>query len=124
MGAATYRRVMTWFKARRYPDAPVTPSRALDSTFTPDAAKWVLCTYTIQIVAAAGTSALVELRSDAATPPTTVRCSVTLSVTGAGDSDTVQAQLVYLCPPGDNVRLVSSGTATPTIAHQTETAMM
>lgn len=115
---------MSWFKAKRTPDPPITTTRALDAAFTPDAAKAVLCVYTIQLIAAGGASALVELRSDSAATPTTVRCSASLAVTGAGDSDTVHCVLVYLCPAGDNVKLVSSGTGTPTVAHQVETAIM
>lgn len=113
---------MTWFKRANTPDAPTTPTRALDAVFTPDASKFVLCVYTIQIVGAAGTTCAVELRSDSAVTPTTVRCSATLTVVGAGDSDTVRQILVHLCPPGHTVKLVSSGTGVPTIAHQTETA--
>jgi hypothetical protein len=113
---------MSWFKRANTPDAPVTPTRALDTAFTPSATKFVLCIYTIQCVGAAGTSSTVELRSDNATTPTTVRCSAMLAVTGAGDSDTVRQLLVYLCPPGDNVKLVSSGAGVLTIAHQTEVA--
>jgi hypothetical protein len=113
-----------WFKARRTPDPPLTPARALDTTFTPDTGKFVLCIYTIQLVCAAGQTETVELRSDSASPPTAVRCSASLSVTGSGDSDTIHQVLMYLCPEGDNVRLVSSGTGTPTIAHQTEIAIM
>lgn len=114
---------MTWTAKRHLPDPPTTPARVLDTTFAPSTSRFVLCSYTVQIVAAAGLASTVELRSDSAAPPTTARCSATLSVTGAGDSDTVRQTLEYICPPGDNVRLVTSGTATVTLVNQTETAI-
>lgn len=101
------------------PAAPTTPTRALDTEFTPSATKHVLGMYTINIVNTAGQTTSVELRSDAASPPTTVRCSAKL-VSGATDGQTAQQQLTYVCPPTHKVKLVAAGTGTPTIAAQTE----
>lgn len=110
---------MTFFKRANNPDPPTTPARALDAVFTPSPSKWVLCIYTIQLVEGTAQTSTVELRSDSASPPTTVRCSAILAATTV----TGRQLLVYLCPPGDNVKLVSSGTGTPTIVHQTECAL-
>lgn len=110
---------------------PSTPSRALNTTFTPDANHYVMCIYTISISATATLSsnqnALVELRSDSATTPTTVRCStasgvnLTLGV-ALGFTNSQSTVLVYIVPPGHNVKLVSTLTGTPTVTlvNQTE----
>lgn len=92
----------------------------MDTTFMPSASRYTLLLYTLQLVGTAGQSGTVEMRVDTASPPTTVRASAMLAVTGDGDSDTVRQQVVGVAAPGDNVRLVSAGTGTFTIAHQTE----
>jgi hypothetical protein len=114
---------MSWFKGRDTPDPAIVPTRALDTTFAPDAGKWVEVFYSIQLVVAAGQTSSVELRIGAATPPTVPWGRVSLSVTGAGDSDTITAQLSGYAAPGENVRLVSAGTGTPTIVTQIEIAV-
>jgi hypothetical protein len=106
-----------------------TPSRTLNSTFTPHTTRPVLCSYTIEITAVAslvsGQSGTVELRSDTSSPPTTVRAScksdysITLGVS-IGWNHVGRHVLTYLCPAGHNVRLVSSGTATITLVNQSE----
>lgn len=101
------------------PGAPTTPTRAIGTEFTPSATKYVMGMYTINIVNTSGQTATVELRSDSASPPTTVRCSAKL-ISGATDGQTVRQQLTYVCPPGHNVKLVASGTGTATISDQTE----
>jgi hypothetical protein len=100
---------------------PSTPSRALNTTFTPSTTNFVHCIYTIQLVETPGQDGTVELRSDTASPPTTVRCSGR-SAAGAllGASVTNRTILTYVCPPGDNVRIVTSGTGTFSIVNQTE----
>lgn len=113
---------MTYFARRHVPDAPTTPTRALDATFTPSTTKWTMVMYTINLACNAGQTSTVELRSDNAATPTTARCSATLAPVG-GTSVAVRQELVYLVPPGDTVKLVSAGTGTPTIAHQTECAI-
>jgi hypothetical protein len=92
-----------------------TPARALNTTFAPSATKYTMCIYSIQLVQTAAQDGTCELRSDAASPPTTVRCSMRNVLTG-----TNRSVLVYIVPPGQNVRLVTSGTGTFTIANQTE----
>lgn len=105
------------------PQTPSTPSRALDTEFTPSATKWVFCSYVVQLAVAAGATASVEFRCDAASPPVTVRDVVSMTVVGAGDTDTVKLAVRYLVPPGHIVKLVSAG-ATPTITVvQVETAI-
>jgi hypothetical protein len=106
-----------------------TPSRALNSTFTPHATRPTLCMYTIEITAVAsltsGDAGTVELRSDTNSPPTTVRSScksdynITLGLS-IGWTHVGRYELTYICPANHNVRLVSSGTATMTIVNQTE----
>lgn len=71
--------------------------------------------YTVQLVITTGQTATVELRSDSAATPTTARTSATSNIIG-----TLRFELVYDVPPGDNVKLVSSGTGASTIANQTE----
>ncbi len=90
-----------------------------------------MCIYTIEISAtatlASNQNALVELRSDASSTPTTVRCStscgvnLTLGVT-IGFTNSQRATLIYIVPPGHNVRLNTTitGTATATLVNQTE----
>ena len=97
------------------PGAPIITTRALDADFTPSATAYTLCIYTINMVVASTQSSTVVLNSDAVATPTTPRCSASTNVVG-----TARQVLVYVCPPGENVKLVSSGTGTPTIVHQVE----
>lgn len=65
-----------------------------------------------------------ELRSDSASPPTTVRCQVrnamnALALVG-GVLDEADFILTYLVPPAHWVRLVATGTGTSTLVRQTE----
>ena len=101
------------------PGPPVDNSRSLNSTFTPSATKHVLVMYTIEIVNTSGQTATVDLCSDANATPTTVRCSAKLA-SGQTDGETVRQQLVFVVTPTHKVKLVSSGTGTPTIACQCE----
>lgn len=98
------------------PGSSTTPSRALDTAFTPSASSDVLCQYTIQMVITTGQTATVVANSDSAATPTTARCSATSNIIG-----TIRQELVFVCKKGENVKLVSSGTGASTIAHQTET---
>lgn len=102
------------------PSAPTTPTRALDATFTPSATDYVLCLYTIELVATATQTAQVELRSDAAVTPTVVRTSARLTLAATAVLTTIRQELVYIAAPGDNVKLVSSGAGTSSIVNQTE----
>ena len=109
--------------------APSTPARALNSNFQPSTTRWMLCTYTVEIVATAsvagGNSGTVELRSNESTPPTTVRTSATNGFTitlgaGIGWTSTQRWALSYIVPPGHYVRLDTAGAATITLVNQTE----
>lgn len=114
---------------------PSTPTRALGTAFQPSTTKAVFCSYSIKTTVTnpllIGTStAMVQLFSDAANPPTTERCraaaessvgvTVTLALTTANS-----APLTYIVPPGHYVRLVSTvaGTGTTAIVSQTEEAL-
>lgn len=111
---------------------PATSSRALNTTFQPSTTKAVEVCYTINLSVTnpllVGTStAQVQLRSDAASPPTTVRDTVAAS-SAVGVSVTLQLttgnvlSLRYIVPAGHYVRLVSSttGTGSATIVNQVE----
>lgn len=103
---------------------PTTPARALNVAFQPSATKYTLCIYSVQIASSTGDDGTVEMRSDAAVPPVTVRCSFRAAVSGLiGDTGTTRAPLVYLVPPGDRVLLATSGTGVFTLSHQTEIAL-
>lgn len=103
------------------PGAPTTPTRALDTSFQPSTTKHALCMYTIEMNCDTTESCVVELRSDAADPPTTVRASTKLlpTLTGGG-SVIARQQMTYIVPPGHYVKLVNTATGVSTIAHQTE----
>lgn len=107
-----------------------TPSRVLGTAFQPSTTKSVLCIYTISIscsatIAGGGQTGSVELRSDSAATPTTVRSqiantnSVSLAV-AVGVVNTQVSVVCHLVPAGDFVRLVSAGTGTISIVNQTE----
>lgn len=109
-----------------------TSTRTLNTTFTPDASNAVLVNYVISISCTAtllgGQTGTVELRSDAATTPTTVRgrisnqnsVSLAIALTAVNAQEAV---LSYLVPPGHKVRLVSSGTATISLTAQSEVTL-
>jgi hypothetical protein len=114
------------------PSTTSTPGRALNTTFQPSATRPVLVMYSCRVVSSltilGGQIGRIELRSDAASPPTTVRCRMaggstgTLAV-GLNIQDEVEAVLVYLVPEGHNVRLVTvneTGTPTFSLVAQTE----
>lgn len=106
-----------------------TPSRTFNSNFTPHATKGVWVSYTVEISCVAtlsgGQSGTVELRSDTNATPTTVRAqaynanSVSLAIALTA-VNTQRVQLSYFVPPGHNVRLVTSGSASISIVNQTE----
>lgn len=114
---------------------PSTSTRVLGTPFQPDPLHMVLCVYTIRIVTTAtiggGSDGQVQLRSDAATTPTTVRCQarngqvVTLAII-LQSVNTQDAVLTYLCPAGHYINLVAtnnSGSPTVSIVQQTEIAL-
>jgi hypothetical protein len=115
---------MSWITnifAKR-PAAPVVTTRAVDVAFTPHATRSTFVAYTLALLCNEGETLTVELRCDAASPPTVVRASAHFAPgAAAGASAACRQQLTYLVPAGHNVLLVTSGTGTtPTIAHQVE----
>lgn len=110
-----------------------TPSRSLNTNFTPSAtnAVWVFYTISISctITLAVGQTGSVELRSDTNATPTTVRSKVSntnsgLLTLGLNLVNAQESILSYLVPPGHNVRLVSSGGATISLTNQNEVALI
>lgn len=110
-----------------------TPSRTLNSNFTPSSTNAVFVSYSIGMTCTAslsgGQTSTIELRSDTNATPTTVRASISAgnSVSIAISLTAINTQTVslnYLVPPGHNVRLVSSGTCTSlSIVSQSEVAI-
>lgn len=106
------------------------PGRALNSAFQPSTSRPALVMYTVRVAGAATanlTGGRVELRSDSANPPTTLRCQgrSQWKVTGALTTmlDEYDAVLTYLVPANDFVELVSTtenGAPTFTLIAQTE----
>lgn len=101
-----------------------TPSRSLNSDFQPSSTLPTMVFYTVELICTAnlsgGETATVELRSDSASTPTTVRTtvrnanSVSLAI-ALTLVNTHVGVLSYIVPAGHNVRLVSSATGSPTI---------
>lgn len=111
---------------------PSTPTRAIGTAFQPSATNAALCIYSIQIACTAslsgGQAGQVQLLSDAANPPTTVRSTIanqnTSALTiGLTVVNNQTATLSYLVPIGHYVKLVSTnttGTPTYTMVAQAE----
>lgn len=111
---------------------PSTPSRSLNSNFTPSSSNAVMACYSIKIscsVSLGGScEGNVELRSDANTTPTAVRAQTSMSlggtlVVGLALSNNQTVPVCYLVPPSHNVRLVSttvSGSPSFSIISQSE----
>lgn len=119
-------------KAFTLDPVPTTPARLFNQNFTPNLIRPTLCIYSVEISATttllSGDDGVVELRSDTAVTPTTVRCSVRnrtfqgLGVT-VGTNVIMRNVLVYLVPAGHNVRLATVTLVTEpqyTLVHQTE----
>lgn len=114
------------------PLSVVTPARVLGTAFQPNTSKAVLCIYTVQVAAAfsllAGQTGTIQILSDSSNPPTTARSFTTNSIGGSLtiglNINTTQAvPIVYLCPAGDFVKIVATGTATLSIQNQIEIVM-
>jgi hypothetical protein len=106
-----------------------TPTRTLNTNFSPSISWSTLCTYTILITCAlslnSGQSGTVELRSDTNPTPITPRARVSntnsgILTSGLNITNSQEFTLSFLVPPGYNVLLVSSGNATITITGQSE----
>lgn len=107
----------------------------LGTAFQPSATKAVFCSYSVKTTAtnpllAGASTALVQLFSDAANPPTTERCRASAE-SSVGLAVAVQittsntTPLDYIAPAGHFVRLVSTvtGTGATSIVTQTEEAL-
>lgn len=107
------------------------PSRTLNSNFTPHATKQTLVIYTIEIACTAsltgGQAGRVRLLSDTAATPTTERCqvynensvSLAIALTAVNKQ---RAVLFYFVPAGHKVRLESTQvTGAPSISIVTQT---
>lgn len=109
-----------------------TSARALNTNFKPSTTLPVWVSYSIAFTCTAslagGQTSAVELRSDTATTPTTVRAttgdqnsvSLAIAITSVNGQT---ASLTYLVPPNHNVRLASSGGCTVSIVSQSEVAL-
>lgn len=97
---------------------PITTTRALNTNFTPSTLYDTLVSYSVVSTCTAtllgGQSQTIELRSDTAATPTTVRATytnantVTLAI-GITMTNTQASQLSYIVPRGHNVRVNSAG---------------
>jgi hypothetical protein len=109
--------------------APASPARVLNTSFQPSLTRQTFVMYSVSVlttlVGAVGLGAVgrIELRSDAANPPTTVRASTGGSITSSPNTLTagvtintaVQTELTYIVPVGHFVEIASvSGQDTPT----------
>lgn len=103
------------------PATPTTPTRTLGVAFQPSVTDTVDAVYTIKQIVLHGQDSVVTLLSDSANPPTTERGSVELALTDDTASITTRQQIVYRVPPGHYVKLVASGTGTPSVQSSSET---
>lgn len=114
---------------------PATPARALNTSFQPNAAKATYVCYSIALsvsnpLLAGSSTAQVQLLSDAAVVPTTVR-STAAAGSSVGVSVTIQittsntVEVSGIIPAGHYVRLVSTvtGTGSASIVAQTEVTL-
>lgn len=114
---------------------PANNSRTLGSAFQPSATRPTLVSFSVRVVSAltlaGGAAGRIELRSDSAATPTTVRGRVAGGATGTvvvgiSLTDTSEGTLTYLVPAGHFVVLQGvNETATPTysITAQYETVL-
>lgn len=109
-----------------------TPTRSLGTAFQPSASRLVYACYSFAIdwtiSVTGGQAGRIELLSDSANPPTTIRAAVPAGLTGTvvvgvNMSGTGGGQLCYLIRPGDYVLLRSvnvTSTPTYTVTRQAE----
>lgn len=99
-------------------------TRAANTSFTPHATKSVFVTYSFKISASStlvlAQTGTVTLCCDTNATPSTVRATAEHILSGVLAVSSVTHQLTFLVPPGYNVRLVTSGTATITLVSQCE----
>lgn len=103
---------------------PSTPTRSLNTPFTPSTTNNVMVFYTIRIACTstilASQTGSVELMSDSSATPTTARSKVSNTLSGVAASNTSEQVISYFVPAGHSVSLVSSGSATISITDQSE----
>lgn len=104
------------------PDAPTTPTRVIGTAFTPSATRWVMCMYCFELDVDATEDRSIKLLSDSAADPTTERAEWKLTGAALDEKLVARGQLVYMCPPGDKVKLTATGSGTSSITHQVEVA--
>lgn len=119
---------MTWMDeqiAKDDPGAQSVPSRVIATPVAPSATRHTFCQYTVEMVCDATEAVVMELRCDAANPPTVVRSQAQLSNGVANAQITTRQTLYCWCPPGHFVSVVkASGTGEGTLtAVQTEIAV-
>lgn len=113
---------------------PSTPARALNTVFQPSATKITLITYSVRITCTAtiggNQDGKVDLLSDAANPPTTVRATmqnrmaVTLALTLQAINEQTSV-LTALVPAGHYVKLLTTQTTgTPAFALVSQTEVV
>jgi hypothetical protein len=116
--------------------ATTTPSRSLGTAFQPNATRTTLVTYSASadctISLSGGQEGRVEILSDSANPPTTVRGDVTgckatgTVVLGVSEVNGARGTVTYMVPASDYVLLRSvnvTGTPSYALTHQTEQSL-
>lgn len=104
-------------------------TRTINTNFIPSATRYVTVNYSFSLNNTAtilgGSTSTIELRSDIASVPTTVRANCTAAFTVALAiaitlNSTVPCNLQYFVPPGHSVRISTTGTGTVSFNAQVE----
>lgn len=110
--------------------SPTVPTRSLGSAFQPSSTRPVDVSYSGRVSCTStllgGQAGRLELLSDAANPPTTVRARVACTLSGVAATNGVEAPLQYRVPTGHYVLLQSvteTGSPTFTLNTQYETPL-
>lgn len=106
---------MSWLGRWKNPGAPVNGSRVLGTQYTPSASAYVEHFVSVQMTVTTGQSSQVSALCDSASPPTVERARCATNVIG------VQTfELSWISAPGDNCKLVATGTGAAAIVAQWE----
>jgi len=110
--------------------ASPSPARALGTAFQPSSTRPVATSYSGRVSCTStllgGQAGRIELLSDAANPPTTVRARVACALSGVVATNGAESPLAYIVPIGHYVLLQSvteTGTPTYTLTSQVESAL-
>lgn len=106
---------MTWLGRWKNPGDPVNGSRVIGTQYTPSSTAYVEHFITLSLTNTSAQTVQVDLLCDTATPPTTLRGRVSSNFVGA-----LTMQLAWVSKPGENVKLVSTGTGASAIVAQWE----